>query len=140
MPIDLDQVRAAVRQLVEEEGIEALAVSFLWSFANRDARGSGRWRRVSELYPDLPVVSGAALHPAIREYERTTFAVLNAYVSGAFAGHRGARGGAHRGGDSRSPLLLVHSGGGSITVGEARRRPLGLAMSGPAAGVAAAVA
>ena len=38
------------------------------------------------------------------------------------------------------PLLLVHSGGGSITVGEARRQPLGLAASGPAAGVAAAVA
>jgi N-methylhydantoinase A len=36
------------------------------------------------------------------------------------------------------PLLLVHSGGGSITIGEARRRPLDLAMSGPAAGVAAA--
>jgi N-methylhydantoinase A len=94
---------------------------------------------VAELYPDLPVVSGAVLHPAIREYERTTFAVLNAYVSGAFSGieelevelkQRGLQ----------SPLLLVHSGGGSITVGEARRRPLGLAMSGPAAGVAAAVA
>ena len=34
----------------------------------------------------MAVVSGAALHPAVREYERTTFALLNAYVTGAFAG------------------------------------------------------
>ena len=38
------------------------------------------------------------------------------------------------------PLLLVHSAGGSITVGEARRVPVGLAESGPAAGVAASAA
>jgi N-methylhydantoinase A len=138
VPIDLDQVRRAVRHLVEDEGIEALAVSFVWSFANRTHEDQAV-AAVAELYPDLPVVSGAELHPAIREYERTTFAVLNAYVSGAFSGieeleqELAARG-------LQSPLLLVHSGGGSITVGEARRRPLGLAMSGPAAGVAAAVA
>ena len=91
------------------------------------------------VYPDLPVVSGAELHPAIREYERTTFAVLNAYVSGAFGGIDELDDELARRG-LQSPLLLVHSGGGSITVGEARRRPLGLAVSGPAAGVAAAVA
>jgi N-methylhydantoinase A len=38
------------------------------------------------------------------------------------------------------PLLLVHSGGGSIGMAEAKRRPLTLAASGPAAGVAACVA
>jgi N-methylhydantoinase A len=138
VPINLDQVKAEVRRLVEDEGVEAIAVSFVWSFANRTHEDQAV-AAVAELYPDLPVVSGAVLHPAIREYERTTFAVLNAYVSGAFSGieelevelkQRGLQ----------SPLLLVHSGGGSITVGEARRRPLGLAMSGPAAGVAAAVA
>ena len=45
-----------------------------------------RSQAIAERHPGLPVVSGAALHPAIREYERTTFAVLNAYVSGALAG------------------------------------------------------
>ena len=138
VPLDLEQVRSGVTHLVEEEGIEALAVSFLWSFANR----SHEERAVAAalaLYPDLPVVSGAELHPAIREYERTTFAVLNAYVSGAFAGIEELEAELQQRG-LKTPLLLVHSGGGSITVGEARRRPLGLAMSGPAAGVAAAVA
>ena len=35
VPLDMEQVRSGVTHLVEEEGIEALAVSFLWSFANR---------------------------------------------------------------------------------------------------------
>jgi N-methylhydantoinase A len=138
VPIDLDQVKTAVRKLVEDEGVEALAVSFVWSFTNRTHEDQAV-AAAKELYPDLPVVSGAELHPAIREYERTTFAVLNAYVSGAFGGIEELEEELRRRG-LRSPLLLVHSGGGSITVGEARRRPLGLAMSGPAAGVAAAVA
>jgi N-methylhydantoinase A len=138
VPIDLAQVREAARHLVEDEGVEAMAVSFVWSFINRSHEDQAV-AAVAELYPDLPVVSGAVLHPAIREYERTTFAVLNAYVSGAFAGIEELEEELKQRG-LQSPLLLVHSGGGSITVGEARRRPLGLAMSGPAAGVAAAVA
>jgi N-methylhydantoinase A len=138
VPINLDQVREATRHLVEDEGVEAIAISFLWSFANRTHEDQAA-AAVSALYPDLSVVAGASLHPAIREYERTSFAVLNAYVSGAFGGIGDLEEELKRRG-LRSPLLLVHSGGGSITVGEGRRRPLGLAMSGPAAGVAAAVA
>ena len=136
--LDPDQVTAAVRHLVEDEGIEALAVSFLWSFVN-PLHEVESVALASALYPDLPIISGAALHPAIREYERTTYAVLNAYVSGAFSGIEELDEQLHRRG-LRTPLLLVHSGGGSMTIGEARRQPLGLALSGPAAGVAAGAA
>jgi N-methylhydantoinase A len=136
VPLDLDQLRSRVTRLVQEEGVEALAVSFLWSFTN-PAHEEQAVSAIAELYPEMPVVSGAALHPAIREYERTTAAVLNAYVSGAFAGIEALEDQLRLMG-LQVPLLLVHSGGGSVTVGEARRRPLDLAMSGPAAGVAAA--
>jgi N-methylhydantoinase A len=136
-PLDPDEVVAAARLLVEREAVEALAVSFLWSFKNasHEEAAVGAIRRE---FPDLPVFSGAALNPIMREFERTTFAVLNAYVGGAFAGidalaHELARLGL------AVPMLLVHSGGGSITAAEARRVPLGLAASGPAAGVAASV-
>ena len=137
-PLDLDEVRRAVRRLVEEEHIEALAVSFLWSFLN-PVHESVTVETVSADYPDLAVVAGSLLHPAIREYERTTYAALNAYVSGALGGIAELDADLRRLG-LKVPLLLVHSAGGSITVGEAGRQPLGLAASGPAAGVAAAVA
>ncbi len=137
-PVDCDEVAAAVGRLVEVEGIEALAVSFLWSFENpaNEERAVGV---VRERHPGLPVTAGAALHPVLREYERTTFALLNAYTTGAIGGieqlaaHLRDRGMA-------APVLLVHSAGGAMSLAEAARLPVSLVMSGPAAGVNAAVA
>jgi N-methylhydantoinase A len=79
------------------------------------------------------------LHPAAREFERTSFALLNAYVSGALGGIDELAAELALLGLKPS-LLLVHSQGGSISIAEAKHRPLGLAASGPAAGVAACVA
>ncbi|HWW45018.1 MAG TPA: hydantoinase/oxoprolinase family protein, partial [Acidimicrobiia bacterium] len=137
-PVDPVEVADAVRRLRAEEGIEALAVSFLWSFENpaNEERAVGA---VREHHPDLPVTSGAALHPTIREYERTTFALLNAYATGAIAGIE-ALAEILRSRGMTVPLLLVHSAGGAISVAEAARLPVSLVMSGPAAGVNAAVA
>jgi len=137
VPLDEAQVVEEVVRLVEDEGVEAVAVSYLWSFVN-PVHEAATAAAVRARYPGLPVVTGADLHPAIREYERTTYADLNAYVSGALGGIWELEAELARLGLA-VPLLLVHSGGGSITVGEARHQPLSLAASGPAAGVAAAV-
>jgi len=137
VPLDLDEVVAAARHLVDREGVEALAVSFLWSFKN-PCHEDAAVDAVRAQLPGLPVFAGSALNPIMREFERTTFALFNGYVGGAFAGIDALA-------DQlialglQVPLLLVHSGGGSITAGEARRVPLALAASGPAAGVAASV-
>jgi N-methylhydantoinase A len=137
VPLEPDEVAGAARRLVDEQEVEAIAVSFLWSFLE-PTHEDAAVEVVRRECPAVTVVSGAALHPAAREYERTTFAVLNAYVSGALRGIDALEGRLHDLG-LRVPVLLVHSGGGSITAAEAARRPLGLAVSGPAAGVAAAV-
>jgi len=135
-PLDTAEVLARARELVEDRGVEAIAVSFLWSFRNPEHEEQAA-RAISERYPALHVVSAAAVHPVIREFERTTFALLNAYTAGSFAGVESLADELARMG-LRVPLLLVHSGGGSITVDQARREPVGLAASGPAAGVSAA--
>src|SRR5690349_4548589 len=80
-PIALQPMLDAVDALLDD-GIEAIAVSYLWSFLN-PVHEEATVAALHERHPTLPVLSGAALHPAIREYERTTVAVLNAYVSGA---------------------------------------------------------
>jgi N-methylhydantoinase A len=136
-PLDPEEVVAAARVLVDDERVEALAISFLWSFRNpvHEEQAVGV---LANAFPELPVASGAALHPVIREFERSTFALLNAYTSGAFVGVDRLAADLERLG-LRVPVLLVHSGGGSTTIGEARRIPVCLAESGPAAGVAAAV-
>ena len=136
--MDPAEAEAGVRKLVEEQQVEALAISFLWGFLN-PVHENTVVEIARRLYPNLTVLSAAELHPAAREFERTSFAVLNAYVSGALGGIDDLDA-TLRAMGMRVPLLLVHSGGGSITVSEAKRRPLGLAASGPAAGVAACVA
>ncbi|TML66384.1 MAG: hydantoinase/oxoprolinase family protein [Actinobacteria bacterium] len=135
-PLAIDEVVAAGRRLVAQHGVEALAVSFLWSF-REPAHEHAAVAALEAALPDIPVSSGAALHPAIREYERTMAALLNAYTAGALdpisavATALTARG-------LRVPVLLVHSNGGTVTFEEAQRRPAALVGSGPAAGVAAA--
>ena len=134
-PLDPDEVVAAARRLVEKEKVRAIAVSFLWSFKNREHEDDAV-AAIRSAFPDVPVFSGAADNPVMREFERTTFAVLNAYVGGAFDGIDSLAL-QLEGMGLQVPMLLVHSGGGSITAAEARRVPLALAFSGPAGGVAA---
>jgi N-methylhydantoinase A len=136
-PLDVDEVVAAASGLVAA-GVEAIAISFLWSMVNADHEARAA-EAIAREWPQVPVTSGAALHPVLREYERTTLAVLNAYVSAAFSGIEELARRLVEGGLA-APLLLVHSGGGTISVAESRSRPVWLAESGPAAGVAAAAA
>ncbi len=137
VPLDTDEVVAAARDLVENNHVEALVISFLWAFRNPTHEAQAV-AAVQGVYPDLPVMSAADLNPIMREYERTTFSLLNAYASGAFRGIHGLDDELRKLG-LKVPLLLVHSAGGAITVDEAQRVPIVLAASGPAAGVAAAL-
>jgi N-methylhydantoinase A len=136
--LDTAEVEEAGRVLVREQGVEALVVSFLWSCASDEHERSAT-ELLRESYPDVPVFSGAELLPVVREFERTQFALLNAYTSGALTGVESlvdelmALG-------LPNPPLLVHSGGGSISVAQGRGAPATLAESGPAAGVVAGLA
>lgn len=135
-PLDENQVRAAVAELTDIEGVDAFAVSFLWSFKN-PAHEQAAVDVIRSIRPDAPVFSGAELHPLLREYERMTAAVLNAYTATALDGVEELRGELESLG-LRVPLLLLTSGGGAIGVNDARLRPSALAASGPAAGAVAA--
>jgi len=135
-PLVVDEVTAAAKDLVDNHGVNAFAVSFLWSVRN-PAHERAAVDAIRALYPALPVFSGVDLHPIMREYERTTLAVLNAFTSDALDGVEDLAAELTALGLG-APMLLLHSGGGAITVAEARATPLGLASSGPAAGAVAA--
>ncbi|HUD92949.1 hydantoinase/oxoprolinase family protein [Sphingobium sp.] len=135
-PLDADEIRKVVSDLTVDEGVNAFAISFLWSFKNpeheRLAADIVRAER-----PDLPVFLGSELHPLMREYERTTLAVLNAFTATALDGVEDLETQLRDLG-LKAPVLLLHSGGGAISVKEARATPIALASSGPAAGAVAA--
>jgi N-methylhydantoinase A len=134
--LDAQQVAAAIRGLVEGRGVEALAVSLLWSFKN-PVHEQLVARVAAETAPGVPVFCGSELHPHMREYERSTMAALSAFTSSALDGVEVLEKTLKTLG-LRQPLLLLHSGGGAMSLSEARATPLQLAASGPAAGAVAA--
>src|SRR5205085_11479723 len=79
VPLDEDAVRHEILRLVEEEGAEAIAVSFLWSVKN--PAHERRVREIAaEVAPSVFVSCGSDLIARVGEYERTTTTVMNAYI------------------------------------------------------------
>lgn len=134
--IALEEAISAARELVENRGVEALAICFLWSFAN-PVHEESLLEALGSALPDIPVMASSRLLPVAREYERMVLSTLNAYTSGAMSGIAKLAVELRSSG-LRVPMLLVHSGGGATTVAAASQAPATLAESGPAAGVAAA--
>jgi N-methylhydantoinase A len=137
---DLDE--AYVERLAGElaaNGIDAVAIAFLNSFANPELERRAReavWRAA----PDMRVSISSDVVPEIREYERTSTTVANVYVQARVERYlrdleeRLARLG------FRGSLLLMLSSGALATVETAARFPVRLLESGPAGGALAAAA
>ncbi len=133
-PLDLDEVASAVGGLIERHGIEALAVCFLHSFTNpaHEAEASAF---VERTFPGLHVSGSADVFPFARELERWTTTAINAfarpmadrYLSNLESGlaELGFVG----------TFYIMTSSGGSVTTDTARRYPVRMLESGPAAGV-----
>jgi len=78
-PLDESDVRAAC-ELFLREGVETVAVSFVWSVLDpRHERRAGEI--VREMMPDAILTLGSELYPQVREYTRTSTAVTNAYLA-----------------------------------------------------------
>ena len=77
--LDKAAVEAAVRYLVETMNVEALAVSFLWSFYNDDHEHTVR-DIISRVAPKAFVSLSSEIAPVPGEYERTSTTVINAYA------------------------------------------------------------
>jgi N-methylhydantoinase A/oxoprolinase/acetone carboxylase beta subunit/N-methylhydantoinase B/oxoprolinase/acetone carboxylase alpha subunit len=135
-PLDLAEAIAAARVLVDDRAVAVIVVSLLWSFRYPQHEERATAAIMAE-FPGVAVLSAAKLQPALGEFERTAHAVLNAYTSAAVATLDTLATRLQQMG-LRVPVLLVHSGGGVMTLADARNSPIWLASSGPAAGVAAA--
>lgn len=140
LPLDEAGVRALI-PLLRAEGIEALAVGFLHAFV--DPRHERRVRDiVHEAWPDLPVSLSSEVSPEMREYERFSTTVANAYVQPLMDRYLARLERGLRAMGVRAPLLMMLSSGGLCSVETARRFPVRLVESGPAGGAlfAAAIA
>jgi N-methylhydantoinase A len=133
MPLDEQGVRKAMRRLVGQ-GVQAIAVCFLWSFRN-----STHERRAKEIaaeeFPDLPVSISSEVMPVIREYERTVSTVFNAFIAPAVSSYIGKLENVLKNRGMKGDLTMLGSSGGVIKPEQARRKPISLISSGPAGGI-----
>ena len=132
-PLDPDAAVAAARELVEVERIEALAICFLHSYAD-DAHETVARNAVRAAFPDLFVTTSSDVLPFMREYERWSTTAVNAYVqplTNRYLEH--LEDGLAKLGFAGS-FLIMTSSGGTVTAETARRFPVRLIESGPAAG------
>ncbi|MEP7243980.1 MAG: hydantoinase/oxoprolinase family protein [Gammaproteobacteria bacterium] len=132
-PLDEAQVHALADVLVQS-AVEAVAISFLHSYAN-----PAHEQAVAEiLRAELPhafISISSEVLPEIREYERTSTTVVNAYVGPVMAKYLSSLREQLSSRGLRGPLLMMQSSGGTMDVKQVIARPATVVESGPAAGV-----
>ncbi len=134
--LDRKEVLARAAELVKG-GVTSIAIVFLHAYANPRHEADAA-KLIAKRYPKIAVTASHEVAPEIREYERASTTVVNAYMKPL--AHRyldvTARGLSTLG--IPAPLLLMCSSGGLTHVAEAERTPVQMLESGPAAGALAA--
>ncbi|MGH7036927.1 MAG: hydantoinase/oxoprolinase family protein, partial [Stellaceae bacterium] len=136
-PLDRDSLASAIAEL-KRQGIEAVAVAYLHAWrdptherATRDA--------LTRALPAAYVSLSCEVLPQIKEFERVSTTIANAYVGPVLARYldrlqqRLAEAG------YRGPTLIIQSHGGVAPIAEAGRLAAGAVLSGPAGGIAGSV-
>lgn len=136
VPIDERSVTAATRSLVDA-GVESIAICFLHSYRNGDHEKRARML-VEQIAPDIHVSLSSDVAPDIREYERASTTVANAYTQPVFERYLSAFGRSLSEAGYKRQLYLMTSDAGLTTSDLALRAPVRLIESGPAGGCAAA--
>ncbi|HEY8612760.1 MAG TPA: hydantoinase/oxoprolinase family protein, partial [Roseomonas sp.] len=132
LPLDLEAV-SRLAPALQAAGVESVAVTFLHAYANpiHEQRAAAVLKAA---LPNLPITLASEACPEIREYERTSTAVANAYVQPLMAGYLGRMAEALQSEQFRGAVYLVSSGGGLTSLETAQRFPVRLIESGPAGG------
>ena len=133
--LDVDAALAEVAQLVEQ-GVESLAICFLHSYAN-PAHERAIGAAVAERFQNLSLSLSSDVSPEIREYLRASTTVANAYIRPLAEIYLERLENALRSEGIPGGLFLMLSNGGLTHVSEAKRVPVQLLESGPAAGALA---
>ena len=132
LPLDEAALRAVAADF-RAANIEAVAVCFLHSFTH-EAHERRAGDILAEELPGVALSLSCEVAPEIREYERASTTIANAYVQPLMAGYIGRLESGLRDAGIAAPLLLMMSSGGVTTIETARRFPVRLVESGPAGG------
>lgn len=126
---------AALERLGEriaDSGFGAVAIGFIHSYVN--GSHERRAREILRRFLAVPISISCEVSPQIREFERFNTVCANAYVRPRMADYLGRLQGRLREMGADCPVLMIHSGGGLVSVETAAEFPVRLVESGPAGG------
>lgn len=133
VPLDESEVHAAIEQL-RQRGVQAIAVCCLHSYLNPVHE-----QRIGELVraalPDVFLTLSCEILPEIREYERTSTAVINSYIGPPVASYIQSLEASLKSVGVPGRLLVMQSTGGILDADSVIRMPARIVECGPAAGV-----
>jgi N-methylhydantoinase A len=131
-PLDEAAVRALI-PVLQQENVESIAIGLLHAFV--DPVHERRIQAIlRDALPDMPISLSSDVSPEMREWERFSTTVANAYVQPMMARYLRRLEADLRAEGAAAPLFLMMSGGGLTTIGTACRFPIRLVESGPAGG------
>jgi N-methylhydantoinase A len=136
MALDESSVREAAAFFLTER-VEAVAVCFINSYVN-DVHERRAAAILRECAPALLVTASCEVLPEIKEYERTSTAVVNAYLLPGMRGYLSKLAERLSAIGVDAPVQVMASNGGMIGIAAARDRPVFAVGSGPAGGVVGA--
>ncbi len=135
IPINMDEAKEAVKYLVDEKQVEAIAVNFLFGFVNpTHEKKIKEWveqRYGKEIYLSL----AHELMPVIREYARSNTVIVDAFLGKTVRSYVRSLSERLRNEGYQYPLLIMQSNGGIVH--EDEMLPIGNLSSGPSGGVIA---
>ncbi len=140
-PLDIEGAREVIQWMLSQN-IESLAVCLINAYINPDHERQLA-ELIHELAPDLPVSLSCDVLPEIKEYERTSTTVINAYLQPVVNRYLHSLSGQlnqqliHT--DDALPLYVMQSNGGVMSAESAAEMPIHIIESGPAAGVIASL-
>src|SRR5687768_15208479 len=137
VPLNERETETAIGELLAQ-GVEAIAICFLWSF--RNAQHEQRVKQmVQSIAKDVFVTCSVDIAPKWGEYERVTATALNAYLGPVMASYLQKLDVSLKDLGYRHGLQITQCGGGTVPVGRAGEAPLLTLDSGPVAGVTASM-
>lgn len=137
VPLDEEEVLIAAEELIEEHGVDAIGICYLFSFANPEHERRTK-ELVEERYPDVHVSLSSDVNPKFREYERLVVTAFDAYLRPVIEEYV-ARMEEMLGEEGiNAELQIMQSRGGITSSDLILDKPVTTVLSGPAAAVTGA--
>jgi len=123
----------SIADVLKREGVESVAIAFLHAYKNSINEREAQ-RLLANFLPGVPITLSSAVLPQIKEYERTSTTVVNAYVRPLVEAYLSNLTDRLAASQINAPLHIMLSNGGVASSRTAREFPIRLIESGPVAG------